>query len=101
MRDELDTADELLTAWIAAKRIADNAATKHKHLTAAQIKVIADREGIGKAKEFVIASDEWLSRQIFCDEKSVDAHLAKERYEQAIRRWETARSEHSALRKVA
>ena len=101
MRDELDTADEYLDAWVAAKRIADNAATRHKHLTAAQIKVIAEREGIGKAKEYVIASDEWLERQMFCDEKAIDAHAAKERFEQAVRRFEASRSEYAATRRVA
>lgn len=101
MRDELDKADELLDAWIAQKRVADNAATKHKNLTAAQIKVIADKEGIGKAREFVIASDEWLKRQIFVDGAAIDAQAAKERFDQAIRRYEASRSEYAALRKVS
>lgn len=101
MKDELDQADELLDKWIAAKRIADSAATKQKHLTAAQIKVISEKEGIGKAKEFVLASEDWWERQKHCDELNINAIAARERFEQAVRRYEASRSEYAATRRVA
>jgi len=97
---ELDKADLALDEWMKQQLIADTASTRHKHQTAAQIKLIADEQGVTKAKEAVIASDQWFERQVFCDEAAIKAQGLKMRFEQAIRRWETARSLFSAGRKV-
>ena len=101
MDKELDAADLALDEWMEAQTKADIASTRHKHHTAAQVGVLAEDQGITKAKEIVYGTDEWLKRQTYCDEAQIAAQAAKMRYEQAVRRWETARSYHSAGRRVA
>lgn len=101
MDAELDAADLALDHWMEMQRIADLASSKHKHQTAAQVGILAGEQGITKAKEIVYGTDEWLSRQMFCDKAAIEAQGAKMKFEQAVRRWETARSTYAAGRRVA
>lgn len=99
MEQELNQIEDLIASWEKAKKKADIAATRHKHLTAAEVSVMD--ESITRAKELVTASEDWYKRQLVVDELHIASMVAKERLEQAIRRWETARSVYSATRKVA
>ena len=101
MDNELNEADKALDVWMEAQAKADLAATRHKHKTAAQIAVLSEDQGVTKAKELVYATDEWLERQTYCDGCALKAQAAKMAFEQAIRRFEAARSYFSAGRKVA
>jgi len=100
METELNEADKALDYWEIAQRKADHLATVHKHQTAAQVNVHAVGSSVAKAKETVIATNEWLDRQLEADDWSVSAQAGKYKYDMAIRRWETARSEFSARGRV-
>lgn len=100
MELELDKADAALDEWFSAQKIADRLATTHKHQTAAEVKVYAERSSVAKAEKEVLSTQEWVKRQINVDTAHVNAQAAKMRYEMAIRRWETARSLFSAGRYV-
>ena len=100
MEAELNTADLALDAWLKAQQDADGWNTRHKHHTAAEVNAHAVGGSVAKAKETVLATENWLNRQIQCDAATTNAQAAKYRYDMAIRRWETARSLFSAGRKV-
>ena len=100
MEAELNKADKALDDWMVKQALSDKAATKHKHHTAAQVVVLSKDGGVTKAKEAVYSTDEWLKRELYCNDAAIEAQRAKQEYEQAIRRWEMARSEFSAGRRV-
>ena len=100
MDSELDKAEAALERYIKAKHEADDAETHHKHLTAAKIKAYSNEGGVTKAKEIVFATDEWLDSQIGVNKlKAIEAYR-KGQLEAAIRRFEAARSEYAATRRV-
>lgn len=102
MDKELDDADRLLDTFCQAEGLAKAAATKHKHMSAAQVDAMVNSgKSVSLAKELVCKTHEWFDRQTHCDELAVKATVARMHYEQAIRRWETARSYFSAGRRVA
>jgi len=100
MDEQLNRADLALDAWVKHQAKSDEAATRHKHHTAAEIKVLCTSESVSKAKELVIAGESWFKRQTLCDEYAINAQHARMKYDQAVRRWEAARSEFSAGRRV-
>lgn len=99
MEQELDNIDSLMDLFAHAEGLAKAATTKHKHMTAAEIKV--SKDSVTKARECAPAETAWFERQTSCDELTIAAQVAKMKLDQAIRRWETARSVYSATRKVA
>lgn len=101
MDSYLDKAEEALKVFIKAKHEADDAETRFKHMTAAKIKAYHNSAGsFAKAEKEVLASDEWVDGQIEVNKlKAVEAYR-KGQLEAAIRRYEAARSEYSATKRV-
>ena len=104
MHTDMDTAleacEDALKKWCRAKLDADNAESRHKHMTAAKIKAYTNEGGVTKAKEIVFSSDEWLESQIEVNDLMVNAAFFKGQLDQAIRVFEAARSEYSATKRV-
>ena len=96
----LEEAERWLKGWKQAQDKANELTTTQKHQTAAETSRRAAEGPIGKAKEDTIGSPKWAERQVEADRWDLEAHYRHRMIDIWMKRFEAARSEYSAGRRV-
>jgi len=96
----LDEAEKYLGRWAKKQVEAHESSARQKSQTAAETSVRAAHGAISKAKEDTLGAPEWLERQSEADRLDVEARYLHHKMDIWLKRFEAARSEFSAGRRV-
>ena len=100
MDAHLNAYEAAIDEWAALQRKADEAKARHKHHTAAEAMALKEKHGATMAEKAATATEGWLERETYVSGAQVDARAALMRADLAMKRFEAARSEFAAGRRV-